>query len=202
MLTGRSTALGFTLIETMIAVAILSIMVVMAAPSLSAYGENSKVRGIAESFAASAQQARLEAIRTNQRVELLLTGTVPIADNAASATASSTAGNWMVRRMSDDPTPVYTFVEGKSIQEGSNRSGGTSSVTIAATSSGAPAASIIFSSAGTTSLGAPWWVNFGSSNAACAPSGSVRCLRVVVTVSGQVKACDPAATATNDTRGC
>jgi type IV fimbrial biogenesis protein FimT len=198
MLNKRCTRRGFTLIEAMIAIAIMAMLVVLAAPSLSTFSENSKVRGIAESFFASAQQARLEAIRTNQRVELVLTSDSPTAANVGTTNTSATAGNWIIRRLSDDPTPIYTFVEGKSIREGSNKSDASSTVSLSAASNGAPVAAVTFSSAGATSLGAPWWVDFGSSSAAC---GSVRCLRVIVTTSGQIKACDPAA-AVGDTRYC
>jgi type IV fimbrial biogenesis protein FimT len=199
MLTGPRAPRGFTLIEAMMTIAILSILLAMAAPALSTYSENSKVRGTVEMFLASAQQARLEAIRTNQRVELVLIRDAPTAANVDSANTSATAGNWLIRRLSDDATPVYTFVEGKNTSEGSGRSDGTSSVSISATSNSTPAPSVIFSSAGTTSLGAPWWVDFGSTKLAC---GSLRCLRVIVSASGQIKACDPAATSATDTRHC
>lgn len=202
MLRAFRTLRGFTLIEAMVSLAILSALIALGAPSLASYSENSKVRGIAESFYASAQQARLEAIRTNQRVQLILTTDAPTAANVSTTNTSATAGSWMVRRMSDDATPVYTFVEGKNIREGSNRSDGTSSVTVAAASSGAALASITFSGTGTASLTAPWTVNFGSSTGACATAGPVKCLRVVVSPGGQVKACDPAATAAGDTRRC
>lgn len=202
MLGVRRTCCGFTLIEVMVAIAIMSILGMLAAPSLSTYSENSKVRGITESFFASAQQARLEAIRTNQKVELVLTSDTPVAANVGTSNTSATAGNWMIRTVSDDPTPVYTFVEGKSVREGSGRNDGTSTVTVSAMANSVATPAVTFSSAGSTSLGAPWAVNFASTSGACAPSGRVRCLRVVVTASGQIKACDPAATAAHDTRGC
>jgi type IV fimbrial biogenesis protein FimT len=201
MLSEQRNQRGFTLIEAMVVVAILGLLVVIAAPSLSAYTENSKVRGVAESFVASAQKARLEAIRTNQNAQLVLTSDDPIAANVATTNTSATAGNWIVRRVSDDATPVITFVEGRSIREGANRSDGASSVTVGASSNSTALASITFNSAGATSLGAAWTVNFGSSSAACAPTGSVRCLRVVISVSGQIRTCDPAA-ASGDTRAC
>lgn len=202
MLTSGRTCRGFTLIEAMVSLAILSILIVVAAPSLSSYSENSKVRAVTESFLASAQQARLEAIRSNQKVELVLTSDAPTAANVGTTNSSASAGNWIIRRVSDDPTPVYTFVEGKSILEGSNRNNGTSSVSISAASNSVALAAITFSSAGSTSLGHPWSVDFTSSSGACAPSGSVKCLRVLVTVSGQIKACDPLVSAVGDTRHC
>jgi type IV fimbrial biogenesis protein FimT len=37
---------------------------------------------------------------------------------------------------------------------------------------------------------------------ACAPSGPIRCLMVVISPGGQSKVCDPAATSVGDTRSC
>jgi len=201
MLMGKPRSHGFTLIEAMVVVAIVALVAVLAAPSLAAYSENAKVRAVAESFYASVQQARTEAIRTNQNVQLVLTTDAPTAANVNTSNTSGTAGNWIIRRASDASPPVYTFIEGKSLREGSNRGDGSSTVTLSAMSNGAALPAITFSSAGSTSLGASWAVNFGSSTAACAPNGSVRCLRVVVTVSGQIRACDPLAAA-GDTRAC
>lgn len=202
MLAGHSTRRGFTFIELMVSIAILVIIIVLAVPSLATYSENSKVRSVAESFFASAQLARTEAIRTNQAVQMVLTTDKPIAANVATSNLSATAGNWIIRTMSDDPTPVYTFLDGKNAQEGSNRSDGSSTVGISAVSNGAAISAVTYQNAGNTSLGAPWQVNFTSTSAACAPTGSVRCLRVVITVSGQIKICDPVVTAANDSRAC
>jgi len=203
MLTRRHSRRGFTMIEVMVSVAILSVLVMLAAPSLASYSENAKVRSVAESFLASAQVARLEAIRTNQKVELLLTTDAPTAANKGTSNTSATAGNWMVRAVSDDATPVYTFVEGKSVREGSNRTDASSSVSVNASTVDGPLATITFQSAGSTSLGKSWMVRFGSTTDACTASGgSVKCLQVNVTVSGQMKVCDPAITAANDTRRC
>lgn len=202
MLIHQHRHVGFTLIEVMVSIAVMVILVMMAAPSLATYSENSKVRGIAESFYASAQVARAEAIRTNQAVELVLTTDSPTAANVATSNLSATAGSWLVRKVSDDPTPVYTFVEGKNVKEGSGSSSGSTTVSVNALSNGVATSSIIFNSAGNTSLGARWDVDFKSTGASCAPAGPIRCLRVRVSVSGQIKACDPAATAANDTRAC
>jgi len=193
---------GFTLIELVIGVAIMALLLALAAPAFSTYSENAKLRGISGSFLASAQTARAEAIRSNQSVQMLLTSDSPVAANAATTNLNATAGSWIIRALSNDPTPVYRFVDGKSAMEASSRADGTSSVQISAQSNGAATPLITFNGAGSTSLGAVWLVDFKSTTGACAPSGTVRCLRVEVTVSGQIKACDPAATGAGDTRKC
>ena len=202
MLKASSLRKGFTLIELMIGIAIMALLLALAAPAFSTYSENAKLRGISGSFLASAQTARTEAIRTNQSVQILLTTDNPVAANAATTNLSASAGSWIVRALSNDPTPVYRFVDGKSAMEASGRADGTYSVQVNAVSNGVATPAITFNGAGSTSLGAAWTVNFTSTKGACAPSGTVRCLRVQVTVSGQIKACDPAATGAGDTRAC
>jgi type IV fimbrial biogenesis protein FimT len=190
---------GFSLVEVMVVITLMVILVMLAMPSLGIYTENSKIRSVAEAFASSAQKARTEAIRTNQAVQLILTTDSPVIANVGTSNLSSTAGNWIVRSVSDDATPVYTFIEGKDAREGSGRSDASTSVSISGVSNSAATSAITFNSAGSTSLGAKWLVDFTSSSAACTP---VRCLRVIITSSGQVKMCEPAATAANDTRAC
>ena len=209
MLTKPRRQQGFTLIEAVVTITVMGILMAVAAPSLSTYSENAKVRAITESFLASAQNARAEAIRSNRAVQIILTSDTPTAANVASATQSNTASNWIVRR--DDSvtaTPAYIFIEGKNARESSGRSDGTSSVNVSALYSDASVAKgIAFTgSSQTTDLDGTaskrWDVNFSSATAACAPAGPVCCLRVTVSVSGQIKACDPQATAANDSRAC
>lgn len=190
---------GFSLVEVMVVITLMVILVMLAMPSLGIYTENSKIRSVAEAFASSAQKARTEAIRTNQAVQLILTTDSPVIANVGTSNLSSTAGNWIVRSVSDDATPVYTFIEGKDAREGSGRNDASTSVSISGVSNSAATSAITFNSAGSTSLGARWLVDFTSSSAACTP---VRCLRVIITSSGQIKMCEPAATAANDTRAC
>lgn len=200
MLTDSRMNRGFSLVEVMVVITLMVILVMLAMPSLGIYTENSKIRSVAEAFASSAQKARTEAIRTNQAVQLILTTDSPVIANVGTSNLSSTAGNWIVRSVSDDATPTtYTFIEGKYAREGSGRSDASTSVSISGVSNSAATSAITFNSAGSTSLGAKWLVDFTSSSAACT---SVRCLRVIITSSGQVKMCEPAATAANDTRAC
>ena len=193
---------GFSIIELMVSVSLIAILVMLAAPSLATYTQNSKVRAAAESFLAGVQSARVEALRTNLPVEMVLTTDAPIAANKDTPNTSSTSGSWLVRRVATSGTT--SFIDGKSALEGSG-TGGASLVTVnAITASGAAQPTVTFTSSGNTNLGTSWQVDFGSASANCAsasPPGPVRCLRVIVKPSGQVKSCDPAATAP-DSRAC
>ena len=59
---------GFTLIELMIVVTLLALMMMLAAPSISIWLQNLKVRNVGESIVNGLQLARMEAIRRNTRV--------------------------------------------------------------------------------------------------------------------------------------
>lgn len=209
---------GFSLVELIIAVAIMGVLLSLAAPGFSAYLRNVKLRSAAESFLAGVQLARSEAVRMNTSVEFLLTADDPLAANVATATASASGVNWMVRT-----ADLVTFIDGKFGIEGSGRASA-AALTIKINDTTPPAdtdpdpppairvSSIVFDGLGRTSLAAPAVFKFNDLTAGrCItdpgpPAGTVRCLRVVVSVGGQTRLCEPAisaaATAAGDSRGC
>jgi len=63
---------GFTLIELMVALAILAILLVLAAPNYAAWVANGQIRAGAESIVSGMRLAYAEAIKLNQSVELIL----------------------------------------------------------------------------------------------------------------------------------
>jgi type IV fimbrial biogenesis protein FimT len=71
---------GFSLIELVIAIAILGILLGLGLPTMVTYSRNIKVRTVAESFLAGIQLARGEAVRLNSNTELILTNATPAAD--------------------------------------------------------------------------------------------------------------------------
>ena len=209
---------GFSIIELVIAVAIMGVLLSLALPSFSAYLRNVKLRSAAESFLTGVQLARSEAVRMNTSVEFLLTAADPVAANVATAAAAATGVNWMVRT-----ADLATFIDGKFGIEGSGRATAADiSIKINDTTPpadsdpdpppAAPVSSIVFDGFGRTSLAAPAAFKFNDLAAGrCItdpgpPAGTVRCLRVVVAVGGQTRLCDPsisaAATAAGDSRGC
>ncbi|HRM67941.1 MAG TPA: GspH/FimT family pseudopilin [Thauera phenylacetica] len=73
---------GFSLVELMVTVAVLSLLMVLAVPSFTEWIQNSRIRTAAESVQNGVQLARAEAVRRNARVEFALVGT---------------SGGWVVR---------------------------------------------------------------------------------------------------------
>jgi type IV fimbrial biogenesis protein FimT len=188
---------GFTLIELMIAIALLAILLLLGVPAFSGYLQNAKLRSAAETFYGGVQMARTEAVRRNASVQIALTTDFPDVTAANTTNLSATAPNWLIRFQPDPTVVQYTFVEGKSGFAGSGQAAGTTpQVQIAGS-----AASVVFNGFGRANTAA----TFDFSNptgGACAPTGPMRCLRVVVSLGGQGRLCDPAVTAQGDTRAC
>lgn len=68
---------GFSLIELMVTFSVLGVLTAFAAPSFQDFFERYRVNAAVDEFAASLQLARIEAIRSNQRVVLLRQGGCP-----------------------------------------------------------------------------------------------------------------------------
>lgn len=181
---------GVTLVEMMVAIAIIAILLVLGVPSFATYMANSKIRGTAEVFLSGLQSARTEAVRLNTAVEFVLTDTAAIRDNVASAVPSATGRNWIIRT-----ADMANFIEGKSGSEGAGAGG-------AEVDAGA-VSTITFNGLGVTDLAAATTIHFtNSAGGACAPDGPMRCLDVVISAGGQARLCDPAVSDATDTRKC
>ena len=73
-MTSRTEALGFTMIELMVGIAIAALLVFLAAPSFTTFLRNSEVRSTSEAIINGLRAAKSEAARQNQRVMFSLAG--------------------------------------------------------------------------------------------------------------------------------
>lgn len=76
---------GFTLLEMMAAIAILTIVVGIGLPSFTYIVENNRIQAAADTFFSALVIARSEAVKRNQQVVLC---------KSANATSCTTSGNW------------------------------------------------------------------------------------------------------------
>ena len=63
---------GFSLIELLVSISILTILITIAVPSFQAWLQNSQIRTAAESIKSGLQRARAEAVTRNTNVEFVL----------------------------------------------------------------------------------------------------------------------------------
>lgn len=194
---------GFGLIEVMIGIVITAVLLMIGVPSMTQWVKNIQIRAVADSVQNGLQQARAEAVRRNAIVRFQLV------DTMTSSCALSTAGqNWIISQdevtaacdVAASDTVVPRVIEKRAAQEGGVAAlvaGDLSSVcfngigrlvmTSAPSGCGMPAGDVNFN------------VSSAAGEACVAAGGPIRCLRVVLTTSGGVRMCDPAATGV---RGC
>lgn len=95
MLTAANKQLGFSLVELMIGIVIVSLLMFVGAPSFSLWIQNTQTRTAAESIQNGLQIARTEAVRRNTNVRFNLTnasGTVAWSVDCVNVTADCPAG--------------------------------------------------------------------------------------------------------------
>ncbi len=220
MLTRRPGALeGFTLIEVMIAMAVMAIALALGLPNVSVWIQNTQLKTAAEGVVSGLQLARAEALRRNARVRFQLVTTVDA--GCALLAAGATAGaNWVVS-LAADPSGLAADPSGKCDRAPSDavdpfilqkKSGteGSINATLAAASGLA-----VFNGLGRLTTGTTGGVaNLSQINVrnptggACQPpfgtagGGPMRCLSILVSPGGEVRMCDPAVTDVNDSRSC
>ena len=178
---------GFSLIEMMIAVAIVAIVSTLAFPSYRAWIQNTKIRNTAEAVLNGLQIARAEAVKRNANVNFCL-GTT----NPDCVPVAGTDSAWVVGCDTVVPAPVAPAVTPLEcpavIQSRSSGEGASSAVTVIAT----PPANtmVLFTNLGTA---APAPVPFSEVNVNVPTSvlADARNLRVTLGVGGNARMCDP-----------
>jgi type IV fimbrial biogenesis protein FimT len=196
---------GFSLIELMVAIAILGLLMLAAMPSIGAWLENIRIRNEGESVMNGLQTARAEAVRRNQNVSFWLVQLTDPATLANDCTLSDTSGSWMVSvygpngHCADNANSTDATVNPAGIIVGRPMGGDSAHVTVKAVQTGGSAGTYVtFNGFGRIAgTGSITQIDFGSTG-----SGTYRILRVVVSTTGAVRLCDPAVTSATDPRTC
>ena len=192
---------GFTIIELMVSLTIVSALLAMGIPSISGMIQNAKLGSATKSYLIGVQTARSEAIRRNLPFEFVLTDSSP----SASVTGSANGRNWVVRGP-EVGGGANVLVEGKLAQEGSGQVNATSvRILGAAIAPVTPVFSGVLTFDGFGAVASKQSVQLtvdNPSGGACSSAGGpMRCQRIVVRPGGQILVCDTGA-APGDTRAC
>jgi type IV fimbrial biogenesis protein FimT len=197
---------GVSIVELIVGIAIIAILSAVAVPNLSTWIQNTQIRNASESIQSGLQLARMEAIRRNTLIRFQLTSSLN-----ASCALSLTSANWLISY--DDVTglcnrPLFNdvFPASDAINNPAPRIIKTNSASEASknaiVSSGQ--SNVTFDSMGRVTPVTPAGITINIKNpvgGACAPAGSMKCLRVVVSTGGQIRLCDPSLAST-DPRSC
>jgi type IV fimbrial biogenesis protein FimT len=174
----RRRAPGFTLVELIVAMALVAILSTLAAPGFSSMLQNWRLRGATESLSMGLQTARTEAIRRNTRVQLEL------AEGSWTVRETPAAGSSVV------PPPI----DSRSVQD----AGGAAVLAVSPASK-----TIVFNNRGAVEGGVAERFSISAPKAKCiADGGNARCLDITVAAGGQIRMCDPGLTNKSDTRFC
>lgn len=188
LLRARKSALaGFTLVELMVTLTVLAIVIVLAVPSFVQWVNNARIRTTAQGIQDGIRAAQAEAVRRNRVTEFFFTNVAPALGSASVANGN----NWGIRAYANPPAAAEELVRVGVARAANDQ------VTIQAPRS------ICFGPAGNQ-------VNVVAAN--CVPAehqinltavGGDRPLRVVVSVGGRVRMCDPAKVLSADApEGC
>lgn len=205
----------------MVVVVIIGILFAVGIPSLMDYMMNSRILAMAQSFQASVQQARTQAILLNSNVDIILTANPATAANVGIGGLSANGPNWIIQvqpnaNVTGNPfvqAASYTFVDGTTNsldtglvgRTGATITGSTTGLTFTGLSTRIefpPAVPVVAPTQATFRFTASAVAVAGGQTCAQV-GGKVRCLNVIIFPGGRSKVCDPAATAAvGDTRSC
>lgn len=177
---------GFTLIELVIAIAILGILIALGIPSFTEWIHNTQVRNAAEGALNGLQIARSEALRRNGYTQFIL----------------DPGTGWRVIALTPPSGGVGPACQ--QIEEIQRREGSEGSTTATVTALPAGVNTVTFTplgwiGSGTTSCGnVITQLDFDSATLTAARS---RELRIVITAGGGIRLCDPQV-AVGDPRAC
>lgn len=200
MLTRGPARQGFTLIEMMIALAIVALVLAIGAPNFSVWLQNTQIRNAAESIKSGLVFAQMEAMRRNTPVRFQL-----MSSTDSDCALSTTQPNWVVNvgnATTNDPSGACGPASETApfIIKSVPAADGMRNVVLDSSQS-----TVVFNSYGQASnvTGAATISVTNPQGGSCVTSsGPMNCLRVTVSSSGQIRMCNPNTNLNGTPMGC
>ena len=170
---------GFTLIELLVTITLLGILLAVGLPALSGWVRNAQVRTVADALQTGARLAQAEALRLNQQVVFSLTNEQP----GLNAAAVADGNNWSMQTVAQFGKSAV-FIRGGALADVASGVSISGPVAICLNSNGRLATNAAPGVPGAACNAANATFNVSQTNAD-------RSLRVLVTLAGQVRMCDP-----------
>jgi type IV fimbrial biogenesis protein FimT len=185
----RRAASGVTLVELVVAIALLGLLLGLAAPSFGTWTRNAKVRTVSESLLTGVRLAQSEAVRRNRQVVLFLTNS----QQCDAATANANGAYWAVRTVGLTAGEAVETVQCGMLADSAQGVGITGPTAVCFNSMGRQVANADPGVGGAAcALAAAGVSRYDVATTANAALGVDRPLRVLVGLSGQARMCDPA----------
>jgi type IV fimbrial biogenesis protein FimT len=185
---------GFTLIEMMVTITLMSVLTMLAMPSFTTWIANNKVRTVSDSLQNGLRFAQSEALRRSRPIVFSLTNsTAP----QTSLTAAANGSNWSINVSKSNLDANNVFMQAGVLPD------------VAASVQIAGPAAVCFNSMGRLVANTDTGVSGASCDTASTVfiyditlTGADRPLRVLVGLGGQVRMCDPARKLADSPDGC
>ncbi len=180
-------SLGFTLIELMVTLVLMSLLLGLAAPNFRVWVRNAQVRTVSDALQNGMRLAQSEALQRSRQVVFLLTNDSACTNGIA---AAANGVNWSIRTV-----PMTAGESSEVVQCGvlSDVASGVAVTGPAAVCFNSMGRQTENSSTGVTSGNCALAVS-GVSTYNITATGADRPLRVLLTLGGQSRLCDPART--------
>ena len=187
---------GFTLIELVVGIAVLSTVIAMTAPGLSLWIKNMSIRGTAEALLNGLQMTRTEALRRNTVVRFQLTTTLD-----ADCTLNVNGPHWVISRdvaqglcgAAPSETTAPRLIRS---HDGAQTGGSQTLIDTGESQFAFNGLGRLVSPVTNTSI----LVSGQGGQGDCAPNGKgERCLRIAIGMGGGIRMCDPALTSIKPT---
>jgi type IV fimbrial biogenesis protein FimT len=195
---------GFTLLEAMVVVSIITILALVAGPNLSIWLDNIRIRSASDALQEGLQTARAEAIKRNQNITFWLVSNNTDNQIDAGCELSSTSGSWVVSVGNPDAKcdkdPSTTLAPRLVAKRAVGDSGGRVAVNARQADGTTAGTSVTFNGFGRITNATPIArIDITGVN----DDVTYRNLRLMISPAGQIRLCDPSIGSTsNDPRKC